>query len=84
MNSERSSSTALSRRWTQLCRSQQLARRAAMKRQNQNYMAMLREKIPDGEGENRQETFFARDLFCRAINQRKIHQKPIFPPILFF
>ena len=48
MNSERSSSTALSRRWTQLCRSQQLARRAAMKRQNQNYMAMLREKIPDG------------------------------------
>ena len=42
-----SSSEALSRRWTQLCRSQQLARRAAMKRAGGSYMDTLKAKIPD-------------------------------------
>jgi len=39
--------TALSRRWTQLCRSQQLARRAAMKRTQRGYMEALKRKIPE-------------------------------------
>ena len=42
-----SSQEALSRRWTQLCRSQQLARRAAVKRAERNYMDALKAKIPD-------------------------------------
>ncbi len=41
-----SSSTALDRRWTQLCRSQQLARRAAIKRAGSSPMDALKEKIP--------------------------------------
>ncbi len=41
------SSTVLSRRWTQLCRSQQLARRAALKRAERNYMDALKAKIPE-------------------------------------
>ena len=40
-------STALSRRWTQLCRSQQLARRSAMKRGGSSPMDALKGKIPD-------------------------------------
>lgn len=44
---DKSPSTALSRRWTQLCRSQQLARRAAMKRAERDYMDALKRKIPE-------------------------------------
>ena len=40
-------SAALSRRWTQLCRSQQLARRSAMKRGGSSPMDALKGKIPD-------------------------------------
>lgn len=40
-------SAALSRRWTQLCRSQQLARRAALKRAERNYLDTLKAKIPE-------------------------------------
>ncbi len=40
------STAALSRRWTHLSRAQQLARRAAMKRAEQNYMDSLKSKIP--------------------------------------
>lgn len=51
MNPVEKSSAALSRRWTQLCRSQQLARRAAIKRAERNYMDSLKAKIPDGARE---------------------------------
>lgn len=40
-------SAALDRRWTQLCRSQQLARRSAMKRAGSSPMDALKDKIPD-------------------------------------
>ena len=41
-----SNSSALDRRWLQLCRRQQLFRRAAIKRAERDYMSLLREKIP--------------------------------------
>lgn len=47
MNNEQKSSIALRRRWTHLCRSQQLARRAAMKRSERDYMDALKRKIPE-------------------------------------
>ena len=37
---------ALDRRWTHLCRAQQLARRSAMKREGKSYMDALKSKIP--------------------------------------
>ena len=54
-------STALSRRWTQLCRSQQLMQRAAIHRAGASPMDALKNKIPDGVREKLEWAF------CKAF-----------------
>ena len=55
-------SRSLSRRWTQLCRDQQLAQRAAIKREEHSSIDTLKGKIPDSVREKLEWTF------CKAFS----------------
>lgn len=62
MSSQGKSSAVLARRWTQLCRRQQLARREALARANRPGMDALKAKIPD---KTREKLEWA---FCKGFN----------------